>query len=137
MPITGSGAANASLLDANLVPARKKTMMELRNENIAWLKQNGYKVIGEPQSNCFMIDTGRSGRAVMKAMQDRKIYIGRTWPIWPNAVRITVGTPEEMARFRTAFKQVMDAPPGAEPKTPPQTAMADGVRPPRYMGSGA
>ena len=58
---------------------------------------NGYKVIGEPQSNCFMIDTGRSGRAVMKAMQDKKIYIGRTWPIWPNAVRITVGTPEEMA----------------------------------------
>ncbi len=132
MPVTGSGAANASLLDANLVPARKKAMTELRNENIAWLKQNGYKVIGEPQSNCFMIDTGRSGRSVMNAMQQKKIYIGRTWPIWPNAVRITVGTPEEMARFRTAFKQVMDAPPSAEATTRPQTAMADGVRPSRF-----
>jgi histidinol-phosphate aminotransferase len=131
MPVTGSGAANASLLDANLVPARKKAMTDLRNENIAWLKQNNYKVIGESQSNFFMIDTGRSGGAVMKAMKDRKIYIGRTWPIWPNAVRITVGTPEEMARFRDAFKQVMDAPPAPEPK-PSQTAMADGVRPPRF-----
>ena len=135
MPVTGSGAANASLLDANLVPARKKAMTELRNENIAWLKQNGYKVIGEPQSNCFMIDTGRSGRSVMNAMQQKKIYIGRTWPIWPNAVRITVGTPDEMARFRTAFKQVMDAPPSAEATAHPQTAMADGVRPPRFTRS--
>lgn len=133
MPVTGAGAANASLLDASLVPSRKKTMTELRNENIAWLKQNGYKVIGEPQSNCFMIDTGRSGRSVMDAMQQKKIYIGRTWPIWPSAVRITVGTPEEMARFRTAFKQVMDAPPGAAPPAS-QTAMVDGVRPPKYTG---
>jgi len=30
--------------------------------------------------------------------------------VWPNAVRISVGTPEDMARFRTAFKKVMDAP---------------------------
>ncbi len=133
MPVTGSGAANASLLDANLVPARKKTMTDLRNENIGWLKQNGYKVIGEPQSNCFMIDTGRSGRSVMAAMQEKKIYIGRTWPIWPNAVRITVGTPDEMAKFRIAFKQVMDAAPGTEATTHSQTAMADGVRPPRFI----
>jgi histidinol-phosphate aminotransferase len=135
MPVTGSGAANASLLDADLVPARKKAMADLRNETIAWLKQNNYKVIGEPQSNCFMIDTGRSGRSVMAAMQQKKIYIGRTWPIWPNAVRITVGTPEEMARFRVAFKQVMDAPP--EATTHPQSAMADGVRPPRFSGPNA
>jgi len=132
MPVTGSGAANASLLDANLISARKTFMTETRNETIAWLKQNNYKVIGEPQSNCFMIDTGRSGRSVMDAMQQKKIYIGRTWPVWPNAVRITVGTPEEMAKFRIAFKQVMDAPLGAEPTTHSQTAMADGVRPPRF-----
>jgi histidinol-phosphate aminotransferase len=135
MPVTGSGAANASLLEADLVPARKKAMADLRNETIAWLKQNNYKVIGAPQSNCFMIDTGRSGRSVMAAMQRKKIYIGRTWPIWPNAVRITVGTPEEMARFRVAFKQVMDAPPSAEATTHPQSAMTDGVRPPRFTGA--
>jgi histidinol-phosphate aminotransferase len=131
MPVTGSGAANASLLDASLVAKRKKFLTDTRNETIAWLKQNNYKVIGESQSNCFMIDTGRDGRGVMKAMQEKNIYIGRTWPVWPNAVRITVGTPEEMVKFREAFKQVMDAPPAiqaAESRHEPR----DGVRTPRF-----
>jgi histidinol-phosphate aminotransferase len=133
MPVTGSGAANASLLDASLIATRKKIMTDTRNETIAWLKQNNYKVIGEPQSNCFMIDTGRDGRGVMDAMQQRKIYIGRTWPVWPNAVRITVGTPEEMAKFRTSFKQVMDAPAIAGTSARSQSAMVDGVRPSRFL----
>lgn len=137
MPVTGSGAANASLLDASLVATRKKVMSDTRNETIAWLKQNNYKVIGEPQSNCFMIDTERDGRGVMHAMQEKKIYIGRTWPVWPNAVRITVGTPEEMAKFRTAFKQVMAAPPTAGAAVQSQSAMADGVRHPRFTRVGA
>jgi histidinol-phosphate aminotransferase len=132
MPVTGSGAANASLLDAGLVASRKKIMTDTRNDTIAWLKQNNYKVIGEPQSNCFMIDTGRDGRSVMNAMQQKKIYIGRTWPVWPNAVRITVGTPEEMARFRTAFKQVMDAQPVIE-AAEQRRELRDGVRTPRFV----
>jgi len=136
MPVTGSGAANVSLLDASLVATRKKIMTENRNETLSWLKQNNYKVIGDPVSNCFMIDTGRDGRGVMDAMRQKNIYIGRTWPVWPNAVRITVGTPDEMAKFRTAFKQVMDAPPGPEP-APSQTAMVDGVRPPKYTSPNA
>ena len=43
-------------------------------------------------------------------MQKEKVYIGRIWPVWPNAVRISVGSPQDMASFRTAFKKVMDAP---------------------------
>ena len=31
--------------------------------------------------------------------------------IWPNAVRGSVGTPEEMAKFKVAFKEVMAAKP--------------------------
>jgi len=56
-----------------------------------------------------MIDTGRKGRTVITAMQEKGVIIGRTWPIWPLAVRISVGTPAEMAKFRTAWKQVMDS----------------------------
>jgi histidinol-phosphate aminotransferase len=122
MPITASGAANASLLEADLVPKRKKIVGDTRRETIAWLKQRNYKVLGDPQSNCFMIDTGRDGRGVMTAMQDKKIYIGRVWPIWPNAVRITVGTPAEMVRFRTAFHEVMSSP---APLTARLSAMPD------------
>lgn len=114
MPITGSAAARASLEDPKLVPERRKIIGDTRRDTIAWLKANGYKVIGDPQTNCFMIDTGRNGRAVMAAMKARNVMIGRTWPIWPNAVRISVGTPEEMAAFKVAFKAVMDGPPLAE-----------------------
>jgi histidinol-phosphate aminotransferase len=111
MPITGAAAARASLLDAALVPERKKIIGDVRSETISWLRAKGFKVIGESESNCFMIDTGRNGRAIMAAMKARKVYIGRTWPIWPNAVRISVGTAEEMAAFKTAFAAVMAIPP--------------------------
>jgi histidinol-phosphate aminotransferase len=110
MPITGSAAANVSLLEATLVPERKKIIGDIRNDTFTWLAANNYKFIPS-QSNCFMIDTGRDGKGVIKAMQDKNVYIGRTWPIWPSYVRITVGSPDDMAKFKTAFKQVMDAPP--------------------------
>ncbi len=123
MPITGSGAANVSLLDAELVPTRRKIIADTRSDTIAWLKANNYKVIGDPQSNCFMIDTGRDGQGVIAAMRAKNVYIGRTWPIWPNAVRISVGTQEEMAKFKVAFKEVMDAPASAELIEPMPDAM--------------
>jgi len=113
MPITGSAAARASLEDASLVPERRKIIGDTRRDTIAWLKANGYKVIGDPQTNCFMIDTGRNGKAVFAAMKAKNVLIGRTWPIWPNAVRVSVGTPEEMAKFKVAFKDVMDSKPMA------------------------
>lgn len=111
MPITGSAAARASLEDTSLVPERRKIIGDTRRDTIGWLRANGYKVIGDPQTNCFMIDTGRNGKAVFAAMKARNVLIGRTWPIWPNAVRVSVGTPEEMAKFKVAFKDVMDAKP--------------------------
>ncbi len=110
MPITGSAAARASLLDPNLVPERRKIIGDTRTATVAWLKANGFKVIGDPKTNCFMIATGRPGRQVMSAMARQKVLIGRTWPIWPDAVRITVGTPEEMAKFQVAFQKVMSTP---------------------------
>jgi histidinol-phosphate aminotransferase len=110
MPVTALAAALESLKDSDLVPSRRKWIADTRAETIAWLKANGYKVIGDSHSNCFMIDTGRDGHGVISAMKDQKVYIGRIWPVWPNAVRITVGSPDDMAKFRIAFKEVMDKP---------------------------
>jgi histidinol-phosphate aminotransferase len=56
-----------------------------------------------------MIDTGRDAHGVITALRDQHVYIGRVWPVWPNAVRVSVGTPDEMAKFKVAFKSVMDA----------------------------
>jgi histidinol-phosphate aminotransferase len=110
LPILGCAAANASLLNAELIPTRKKIIGDTRRDTIAWLRASGYTVIGDSQTNCFMIDTGRNGKSVIAAMKAKDVWIGRTWPIWPNAVRVSVGTPAEMAKFKVAFKEVMSAP---------------------------
>lgn len=128
MPITGSAAARVSLEDTDLIPARKKIIGDTRRDTLSWLTANNYKVIGESVSNCFMIDTGRNGRSVIQAMQKQNVYIGRTWPIWPQAVRVSVGTPAEMAKFKTAFKTVMDAPAAAMNVADPMHDLADPLR---------
>ena len=110
MPVTALAAARASLSDPDLIPTRKKWIGDSRRETIAYLKANGFKPIGESQSNCFMIDTGRPAHGVIAALQKKNVYIGRIWPVWPNAVRISVGSPEDMSKFRVAFKDVMSEP---------------------------
>ena len=124
MPVTASIAARVSLEDPTLVPTRKKIIGDTRRDTLAWLKANGYKTIGESQSNCFMIDTGREAHGVVTAMRGQGVWIGRSWPIWPNAVRVSVGTPDDMAKFKTAFKTVMTAPATAEvtPRKPTELA---------------
>jgi len=123
MPVTALAAAIASLQDPELVPTRKKWIANTRAETIGWLKQAGYKPIGESQSNCFMIDTGRNGHGVIEALRARKVYIGRIWPVWPDAVRVTVGSPDDMQKFRVAFQDVM---------AQPAMAWAPGQRPGRH-----
>ncbi len=106
LPTTAVSAAIASLNQADLVPTRKKITADTRTETMAWLKQQGYAV-SPSESNCFMLDTRRPGKQVLEAMAAKDVFIGRIWPAWPTQVRITVGTPDEMQTFRTAFAQVM------------------------------
>jgi histidinol-phosphate aminotransferase len=117
MPITAASAATASLQDDALVPARKKIIADIRNDTFAWLAANNYPYIPS-QTNCFMIDTKRDGQGVFNAMIKQKVYIGRVWPVWPTHVRVTVGTKDEMAKFKVAFKTVMDAPATTALETP-------------------
>lgn len=107
MPITGAAAATASLKDPTLVPTRKKLIADIRNDTFEWLTVNNYRFIPS-QSNCFMIDTARDGKAVFSAMAAKKVYIGRTWPVWPTYVRVTVGSKDDMAKFKVAFHEVMN-----------------------------
>ena len=106
LPITALAAAKASLIDPELVPARKKLIGDVRIETLAWLKSNGYSFTPSV-SNCFMLETGRPGKEVIAGMAAKEIYIGRIWPAWPTQVRVTVGTRDEMLAFRSAFKEVM------------------------------
>jgi histidinol-phosphate aminotransferase len=108
LPITATAGAIASLKQADLVETRKKITAGTRTETLVWLKQQGY-IATPSESNCFMLDTRRPGKEILTAMAAKDVYIGRIWPAWPTQVRITVGTPEEMASFRKAFSEVMSA----------------------------
>lgn len=108
MPVTAVVAASASLKDAQLVPERRATNASIRQQCFEWLERNGYTYIPS-ESNCFMVDVKQPGRQVQEAMAKQNVYIGRTWPIMPNWVRITVGTQDEMEKFQSAFQRVMKA----------------------------
>ena len=106
LPVTAVAAAKASLLDPDLIPSRKKKIAGIRAESIAWLKSQGYTVTPS-ESNCFMLDVRRPGAEVQAALAKKDMYVGRIWPAWPNSLRITVGTREEMLSFQKAFTEVM------------------------------
>jgi histidinol-phosphate aminotransferase len=108
MPITGMVAATASLQSKDLVPARRKLIAQVREDTFNFLEKNNYKFV-HSVSNCFMVDTGRPGSNAVLAMRKEKVYVGRVWPVWPNYVRVTVGTADEMKKFQIAFSKVMSA----------------------------
>lgn len=106
LPITGMAAASASLQQKNLVPERRKLIGNVRNDTFAFMEKNKFKYVPSV-SNCFMVDVKQPGNNVVAAMRKDKVYIGRVWPAWPNYVRVTVGTADEMKKFQAAFLKVM------------------------------
>jgi histidinol-phosphate/aromatic aminotransferase/cobyric acid decarboxylase-like protein len=108
MPITGMAAATASLEAKDLVPTRRKLIAQVREDTFNFLAKNNYKFVPS-ESNCFMVDTGQPGAKVVMAMRKQDVYIGRVWSAWPDYVRVTVGTADEMKKFQFAFSKVMSA----------------------------
>ena len=105
-PMTGMIGATASLKVKNLVPERRKIIADIRHDTLEWLDKKGYKFTPS-QTNCFMVDVKRPGQDVFDAMLAEKVVIGRVWKSWPNHVRVSVGTREEMEKFKAAFAKVM------------------------------
>lgn len=106
LPITGMAAATASLEQKTLVPERRKRIGDVREDTLAFLDKHKFHYVPSV-SNCFMVDTGRPGNEIVMAMRREKVYIGRVWSTWPTFVRVSVGTPDEMSKFKTAFLKVI------------------------------
>jgi histidinol-phosphate/aromatic aminotransferase/cobyric acid decarboxylase-like protein len=105
MPITAMVGATASLKSKTLVESRRKIMGEVRTDTFDFLTKKNVEFIPS-ESNCFMLNAKRPGREFWAAMAKEKVYIGRTWKAWPEWVRVTVGTKEDMAKFKEAFDKV-------------------------------
>jgi histidinol-phosphate aminotransferase len=106
MPITGMAAASASLEAKYVIPQRRKLIGDVRENVFEFFDKHNYKYV-RSVSNCFMVDVGRPGMEVVQALRKEKVIVGRVWQAWPNHVRVTVGTQDEMDKFKAAFAKVM------------------------------
>jgi histidinol-phosphate aminotransferase len=106
LPVTGMVAATASLKSKTLVPERRKIIGNVRKDVLAFLDKHEFQYIPSV-SNKFMVNVKRPGAQIIEAMMKEKVYIGRVWPSMPTYVRVSVGTQEEMDKFKTAFLKVM------------------------------
>jgi histidinol-phosphate aminotransferase len=106
LPITAMAGATASLKEKALVAERRKVVADIREDLFAWLEKRGHSFI-RSEANMIMVDVKRPGPEVAQEMLKHKVAIGRSWPSMPNHVRVTIGTRDEMAKFKAAFERVM------------------------------
>lgn len=105
LPAPGMAAAVASLDIKGLVESRRQLIIERREDVFDFLSKQNTPFIPS-DANHFMMDVKRPGGEVIDALEDQKVFIGRVWPIWPTYVRVTVGLPDEMEKFKAAFLKV-------------------------------
>ena len=106
LPITGVACATASMQVKTLVAERRAINKQIRDNTFEFLEKKKVSYIPS-EGNFFLMEVGRPGGDVARAMAEHKIYIGRVWPIWPTKVRVSIGTQEEMNKFAAAFSKVM------------------------------
>ncbi len=98
-------AARASVDDTTIITERKAVTRRARDETFTWLDKHNY-TFHPSVSNCFMLDAKQPPADLAKAMAERGVIIGRSWPVWPTYARISVGTPDEMKAFCRALDTV-------------------------------
>ena len=108
LPATGMAGAVVSLKERTLVPERRSAMTAIRDDLFEWMDRKGYSFIPS-EANMVLVKGKGTGRQTTEAMLRHKVAIGRSWAALPNHSRVTIGTAEEMARFKSAFARVMDA----------------------------
>ena len=83
------------------------TVTKLRTERdglVAWLRRRGLSV-ADSDANFVLFGEFGSRREVWQGLLDRGVLVREVGP--PRWLRVTVGTPEEMAAFRSALDEVL------------------------------
>lgn len=99
-------AGLASLADAELVPRMKRRMNDTRRWLTGQLTADARRFIPS-EANFVMIDTGRDVAPVIEAFKAKNILVGRRFPSMPTWLRVSVGTPAEMAAFLAALRDIV------------------------------
>src|ERR1700729_2928404 len=96
--------ARAALALAAEPLATVDTLRTERDGLVAWLRGHGLRV-ADSDANFVLFGEFDSRREVWQQLVDRGVLIREVGP--PRWLRVTVGTPEEMAAFRAALSEVL------------------------------
>jgi histidinol-phosphate aminotransferase len=105
MNVVALAGARASLLDAAHVAEGRKRNKQTRDEVVRGLTALGYDVVPS-QANFIMVNIRRPVRPVIDSMRSHGVRVGRLFPALPQHLRVTIGTPQEMQSFLSAFRSV-------------------------------
>jgi histidinol-phosphate aminotransferase len=111
-------ACAAASVKANETVIPERIAINKKNRDLAFETMDKLGVGYIPSvSNFFMMSVkGMTAEQVYSAFEAKKIMLGgaNRWPEWPNQIRVTVGTYEEMTKFGTVLAQVLkEGPPKA------------------------
>ena len=99
--------------NATVIPERIKIYQENRAFTYEAMDKLGVKYI-PTVGNFFMMQVpGMTGTQVGDAMRAKKVSLANRWAtIWPNYIRVTVGSRDDMTKFNAVLAQVVkDGPP--------------------------
>ncbi|MGH3256145.1 MAG: histidinol-phosphate transaminase [Streptosporangiaceae bacterium] len=96
--------ARAALAHAAEPLATVAALRAERDALVAWLRQRGLRV-ADSDANFVLFGEFESRHRVWQELVDRGVLIREVGP--PRWLRVSVGTPEEMAAFRSALKAVL------------------------------
>jgi histidinol-phosphate aminotransferase len=96
----------ASLADAEVIPRQRRLLNDTRAWLYAELDRDRRRYISS-QANFVMLDVGRDVGPLGEEFRQRGILVGRKFPSMPDWLRVSIGTPEQMAAFMTALRGIV------------------------------
>ena len=96
----------AALRDTESQARVKQVTIELREKTTRALQDIGYEIIPS-DANFFMVNLKRSVQPVIDDFKTRGVLVGRPFPPMTQHLRVSIGSPSEMQRFMTAFREIM------------------------------
>jgi histidinol-phosphate aminotransferase len=110
LPVTAVACGTVALTQADLIKARREEMMANMEKTLAHLDKRKIRYLKGSQANMFMVDwKTKPGKEMVAAFREQNVQIGRSWPIWPTVSRVSVGSAEDMDKFRVALDKILIA----------------------------
>lgn len=109
LPVTALACGTAAYTAFDAIKARRAEMIAVREDTLAHLKKRGIAYQTGSEGNMFMLDWGKPAKEMQGKMLAQMVQIGRSWEIWPTVSRVTVGSAEDMEKFKIALDKVLMA----------------------------